>query len=85
MNESYDCALTTVDNPFDPFEQFSLWFMFDTSNGYNCCSRIANVAVLSDDLSQVEYNLEKERAIDAIVLGDPANIYKKVIKQVALA
>ena len=23
------CALTTVDNPFDPFEEFTSWFLFD--------------------------------------------------------
>ena len=26
--------LTTVDNPFDPFEQFTSWFMFDEEKGY---------------------------------------------------
>lgn len=24
-----DCRLTTFDNPFDPFEQFTQWFLFD--------------------------------------------------------
>lgn len=28
------CMLTTVDNPFDPFEQFTSWFMFDEEKGY---------------------------------------------------
>ena len=23
------CMLTTVDNPFDPFEQFTSWLLFD--------------------------------------------------------
>ncbi len=27
MNGS--CALTTFDNPYDPFERFSDWFLFD--------------------------------------------------------
>ena len=31
-----NCALTTFDNPFDPFEQFNSWFMFDCEKGYNC-------------------------------------------------
>ena len=26
-------ALTTFDNPFDPFEQFTSWFMFDEEKG----------------------------------------------------
>ena len=24
--------LTTVDNPYDPFEQFTSWFLFDEEN-----------------------------------------------------
>ena len=32
------CLLTTVDNPFDPIEQFTSWFMFDIEKGYNSCS-----------------------------------------------
>lgn len=31
MNGS--CALTTFDNPFDPFERFSDWFLFDVGKG----------------------------------------------------
>ena len=27
--------LTTIDNPFDPIEQFTSWFMFDNEKGYN--------------------------------------------------
>ena len=23
------CMLTTIDNPFDPFEQFTSWLLFD--------------------------------------------------------
>lgn len=33
MNGS--CALTTFDNPYNPFEQFSDWFLFDVEKGYN--------------------------------------------------
>ena len=24
-----DCALTTKDNPYNPFENFNQWFLFD--------------------------------------------------------
>lgn len=38
------CMLTTVDNPFDPFEQFTSWFMFDEEKGYHTCSYLGRIA-----------------------------------------
>ena len=40
------CMLTTFDNPFDPFEQFTSWFLFDVEKGYNTCGRLARIAKL---------------------------------------
>lgn len=76
----HECMLTTIDNPFDPFEQFTQWFMFDIEKGYNSCSYLARIANLSDDLSQKEKDEEIERAIDEIILVNPLGIYKKVTK-----
>lgn len=80
-----DCALTTFDNPFDPFTQFDSWFLFDTEKGYYSCSRLARVAKLSDDMSEQETNDEIERAIDEIVKYDFMNVYKKVKRNKANA
>jgi hypothetical protein len=77
--------LTTFDNPFDPFEQFQSWFLFDVEKGYNSCSYLARIAKLSDDLSQNEIDEEIERAIDEIIKYDFMNIYKKVKKQEQIA
>lgn len=74
--------LTTFDNPFDPFEQFTDWFMFDVEKGYNTCSYLARIAKLTDDMSDQEVNDEIERAIDEIIQYDFMNIYKKVTKAV---
>jgi hypothetical protein len=71
-------ALTTVDNPFDPFTQFSQWFAFDTDKGYNSCSYLDRVARTSDQLSETENSEEIERAIDEIIKYDFRNIYKKI-------
>ena len=79
MNEF---MLTTIDNPFNPFEQFDEWLRFDKDHDYNCCEYLARIAKLSDDLSEEEENLEIERAIDEIILLNPLNIYKKVTKTV---
>lgn len=75
---SNECMLTTLDNPYDPFEQFTSWFLFDIEKGYNTCSYLARIANLSDDLSQQEEIVEVERAIDEIITYDFAGIYKKV-------
>lgn len=73
-------ALTTFDNPFDPFEQFHEWFLFDVEKGYNCCSRLDRIANFTDEMSETEINQETERAIDEIITYDCLNIYKKVSK-----
>lgn len=76
MNGS--CALTTFDNPFDPFERFSDWFKFDVEKGYNSCAYLARIAKTSDQFSDEENAIEIERAIDEIIKYDFMNIYKKV-------
>ena len=77
-----ECMLTTFDNPFDPFEQFTSWFMFDVEKGYNSCGYLARIAKLTDDMSEEEVDRETERAIDEIIYYDPLNIYKKVTKKI---
>lgn len=72
------CALTTFDNPFDPFDQFDDWFRFDYDKGYNSCSYLDRIAATSDQLSDKENEQEIERAIDEIIKYDFMNIYKKV-------
>lgn len=78
---SSKCMLTTVDNPFDPFEQFTSWFMFDEEKGYHTCSYLGRIARTSDQLSEEENELENERAIDEILKYDFRNIYKKVVQK----
>jgi len=74
------CALTTRDNPYDPFEQFVPWFMYDVEKGYNSCNYLARIANTSDLLSDEENDIEVERAIDEIIRIDPMNIYQKIKK-----
>lgn len=74
-----NCMLSTIDNPFNPFEDFRNWFLFDIEKGYYSCSRVARVARLSNEMTQSETDIEIERAIDEIVKYDFMNIYKKII------
>ena len=75
-----ECMLTTFDNPFDPFNQFIDWQLFDIEHGYNTCSYLARVAKLTDDMTQKEEIEEVERAVDEIILNNPLPIYKKVYR-----
>ena len=76
-----DCALTTIDNPFDPFEDFTSWFLYDVEKGYNTCSYLARIAQPSDDFTENENRNEIERAIDEIIEYNPLGIYKKVVRK----
>lgn len=85
MNEHIietDYRLTTFDNPFDPFDDFTSWFMFDVEKGYNTCGYLDRIANVTEDMSQKEANKEIERAIDEIIEFNPLNIYKKVERKV---
>lgn len=72
------CAITTKDNPYDPFEQFNEWYNFDIDKGYNSCAYLDRIANTSEQLSDEENAKEIERAIDEIIKYDFLNIYKKV-------
>lgn len=71
-------AITTVDNPFNPFEDFSSWFKYDVTKGYNTTSALALIAKTSETLSDEENNAELERAIDQMIRFDSQNRYIKV-------
>lgn len=74
-------ALTTFDNPYDPFEQFSDWFLFDVEKGYNTCAYLARISRTSDQFTDEENEREVERAINEIIRYDFMNIYKKVSRK----
>ena len=77
--------MTTFDNPYSPFEQFSKWFLYDVEKGYNSCGYLARIAKTSEQFSEQENEAEIERAIDEIVKYDFRNIYKKVTRKNAVS
>ena len=70
--------ITTIDNPFDPFEQFDAWYAFDVQKGYNTCDYLARLSYTSSELSALDQLQAVDRAIDQIVSLNLQGIYKKV-------
>ena len=91
MNGS--CALTTFDNPFDPFEQFSDWFRYDVDQGYYSCAYLARIAKTSEQFSDEENNQELQ-ALSAqlsdffflnyyfVLLSSNSNFYVNISKNI---
>lgn len=70
--------LTTIDNPFNPFEDYASWDEYDQRQGYHSASFLARLVYTSDDLSDEENQLAIDSAIDEIVAENVLGIYKKV-------
>lgn len=75
---SNECMLSTIDNPYNPFENFDEWYLYDMEKGWNSCGRLARIAKLSDEMSEEENEIEIEKAIDSIIKNDFLNIFIKV-------
>ena len=72
--------LSTIDNPFNPFDDFDSWFHYDIEKGYNSCSYLSRIARTCDEFSDRENEMEIERAIDEIIKYDFMDVYVKVSK-----
>lgn len=83
---SKESMITTIDNPFNPFEQYEDWQRFDEEKGYYTNNRLARILEanninLFEDLSQLEIDKATEFAIDELVRLDFLDLYKKVTRE----
>jgi hypothetical protein len=72
--------ITTKDNPYDPFEDFYHWYMYDELKGYHSSAFLGRIAKTSNSFTDIEYQEAIEEAIDEIIKYDFQNIYLKVTK-----
>lgn len=70
--------LTTIDNPYNPFDQFDEWYNYDVRHGYNSCSYLARLARTSPELTDELNEMFIEDAIDRIVEINAIGLWKKV-------
>lgn len=72
--------LTTIDNPFDPFTEWSEWYAYDLFKGYGTAAYLARIVRSSDDISEADQNAAIDDAIDEIVTENPNKMFRKVSK-----
>ena len=72
--------LSTIDNMFDPFDEFDQWLAQDSVLGHNCCGLLARFSFTSPALSDSQNSDEIEQAIDSIIENDMTGLYIKVTK-----
>lgn len=73
-------AITTVDNPFDPFNQFLAWLTWDHEHGYDTSDYLGRIVKYSDELSDADQAEAVSRAIDEIILEHGDGLYIKVTR-----
>ena len=76
--------LTTTDNPYDPFDDYDNWEIYDTRQGYHTSSYLARIVKSSDELSEIDQNRAVELAIDEIIEENLRDNYKKVTREVPI-
>lgn len=69
--------LTTIDNPFDPFTQWQLWYNYDEQVGYHTCSYLDRIARTGTSQSDYERQQSIKYAMDEIVKYNPMYITVK--------
>jgi hypothetical protein len=73
--------LSTIDNPFNPFDDYEAWLAYDLALGYDTSGFLGRIATLSDDLSDSDQVMALESAIDEIVRENVTGTYIKVQRE----
>lgn len=76
-------ALTTVDNPYDPFDEFAQWMEWDSRLGYDTSNYLGRIVIYSNELSEADQQDAVSQAIDEILLENGTTLYKKVSRDFA--
>ena len=74
------CMLTTSDNPISPFDDYVAWNSWDVAAGYHTAEFLGRIVNTSLELSDADYDVAVEQAIDEIVQENVLGIYVKVEK-----
>lgn len=68
--------LTTVDNPYDPNEDYDKWLQWDHEHNYYTQELLARVAPIDDSVNDEDREEIIKEAINQIIDADELGIYK---------
>lgn len=81
VSEQDQVMLSTIDNPYSPFDEFDLWYITDQRLGYNTPTLLARVAYTSSDLSDLDQEQAIDQAINDILENNISENYRKVTRK----
>ena len=70
-------VLTTIDNPYNPKEDFTKWYQWDTQNGYNTSEYIGRLANYDEDDDDETLRYKYELAM-LFILEQNEDLYRIV-------
>lgn len=68
--------LTTIDNPYDPREDFDKWYSWDMLHGYDTCGLIDRYCYSNDSLPIEQQEEALNQAMLDIISIDSQGLYK---------
>ena len=71
-------GVTTIDNKFDPIDDFDRWWNEDRRLQHFTCERLSILGQFSDDLSPLDEVQEMERVINRMIELFPHEGYRKI-------
>lgn len=75
-SEERDVLITTIDNPYDPKDEFDAWLTYDSELGYNTVQRLAKTAnYLREQNKNDDSELLYQLAIAEMIRLDPLKVY----------
>jgi len=78
VTDNHAVMITTTDNPWNPFTQYSEWLAHDEYLGYYSTGLLARYVITSNDLSDADQESAILEGINELIKENPFGIYKKV-------
>lgn len=81
MTRDYHVGITTVDNPYDYFDDFVGWWKMDHLLGYGTLEKVARIIETSRKFTVEQDEQAFEEAIDEFIAQDFTGLFRKVTRK----